>query len=442
LDLLLQGITLKDGIGGFCMGKNRVVITGLGIVSTLGTTVEQWWDNLIQGFSKVDVINWMKLGEGITPLGAEIKDFDFDELFDQADTYKPYLDKGMQFGFVAAKQAYENAGLEKDRGLIDNDRFGIYVGTTTGGIKSMYNEVEKYVQSKNASEVDPNIIYTFPPSSWPSLLAHYFRANGPTKVVGTSCYAGGESIGNCYRDIKDGLIDVAVVGGLDAPIINLSYMSFYLIGATSRWKGKPEEACRPFSKDREGMVFGEGSAFFILENLDLALKRNARIFGEIIGYSATCDGDHMVHPTEEADRYSAAITQALKEAEISPEKICYVSCHGTGTHANDLAETNAIKKALGRHSRNVCVSSIKSMIGHSFGGATAIEILGLVKSLETKVVPPTINFEVEDPECDLNCVPNKAKKLPACEYVLKTATGFGGSNMAMVLRAWNLKEVG
>ncbi len=423
------------------MGNNRVAITGLGVVSSMGLSVNEWWKNLIKGESKIGILDWLQLGDEITPLGAEVKNFDFEKLFDQADLYKDYLDKSMEFGFVAAKEAYDDAQLGSYRHLIDPDRFGVYIGSTTGGIVSAFGDAEKFVATNEPSSVDYNIIYKFPPGSWSALLAHYFNACGPSKSVGTSCYAGGESVGTCYRDIKDGLLDVAIVGGLDAPIIVTNYLSFYLIGATSKWQGNPSEGCRPFSKDREGMVFGEGAAFFVLENLESALKRNAKIYAEIVGYSATSDGDNMVHPSEEGIRYGNAISQALNEAGIAADQIAYVSCHGTGTQANDKAEVKAIKNALGEHSYELCISSIKSMIGHSFGGATALEILGLVKSLQTKIAPPTANYHIQDPECDLDCVPIRARKLKNCSYVLKTATGFGGSNMAMIIKNWDGKGV-
>ncbi|WP_024832007.1 beta-ketoacyl-[acyl-carrier-protein] synthase family protein [Ruminiclostridium josui] len=417
------------------MKKRRVVVTGMGVVSSLGISVENWWENLIKGDSKVDYVDRISR-LGVRALGAEIKDFKFNEHFLEHDTYEKYLDRSMKYGFVAAKEAYDKSNIEAARELFESDKFGVYVGTTTGGIESAYNESAKYLGTINNSAVSPEIIYSFPPASWPSLLAHYFKADGILRSIGTSCYAGGESVGNCFRDIRDGYIDVAIAGGLDAPMVITNYLSFYIIGATSRWKGEPSSACRPFSKDRTGMVFGEGAAFFILEDLELALKRKAKIYAEVLGYAATTDGDHMVHPSEHGTRWSDAIKMALKEANVSEDMIDYVSCHGTGTLANDKAEVRAIKQALGEHSKNISIGSIKSMIGHAFGGATAIEIVQLIKSLETKIVPPTVNYAEHDSECDLDCVPNNARKLSRCNVVLKTATGFGGSNMAMVLRNW------
>lgn len=419
------------------MSERRVVITGLGVVSSSGIGVDDWWQNLTKGKSMINNITSFHLEDDIIPLGAEIKNFEFERLFPEGMEYFDYLDRGMQFGFVAAKEAYKDANLKEDRLTLNKDRIGVYVGSTTGGIISAYKEAKKSILDETYKNIKKNIVYCFPPGVWASLLAHYFRVDGLSKVVGTSCYAGGEAIGHAYRDIKEGKLEIVIVGGADAPILITNYLSFYLIGATSRWKGDPREACKPFSKDRDGMVFGEGAAFIVLEELGSALKRDANIYAEIIGYRATSDGNHMVHPAEDATRYAAAITQALQEAKIAPKDVAYVSCHGTGTSANDRTEVKAIKKALGSHSYNICINSIKSMIGHCFGGATAIEVVGLVKTLQTKIVPPTINYNEFDPDCDLDCVPNQARKLTRCNYAVKTASGFGGSNMAMVVRNWS-----
>lgn len=363
------------------------------------------------------------------PIGAQIKDFKFSELFTEAPKYEPYLDRGMQFGFVAAKQAFEDSNINP----INRKKFGIYIGSTTGGIISAYEEGVNYLKKKDNDS--KNLIYSFPPASWPAMMGHYFGAEGILRTVGTSCYAGAESVGYCYRDIRDGKTDVALVGGTDAPIVLTNYLSFFNIGAIAKWQGVPSQACRPFSADRLGMVFGEGSAFFVMENLESAKKRNAQIYGEIIGFAATSDGENMVHPSIEGNRWTNAIQDALSQAEISADLIDYVSCHGTGTQLNDKAEVRAIKGALGSNSK-VPIGSIKSMVGHSFGGASAIELIQVFKSLESKTLPPTINYSLIDIDCDMDCVPNCKKDIEKCDYILKTATGFGGSNMAMVIKKW------
>ncbi|MCY7172667.1 beta-ketoacyl-[acyl-carrier-protein] synthase family protein [Streptococcus gallolyticus subsp. gallolyticus] len=408
--------------------KNRVVITGMGIISSLGLSVDQWWKNLLAGKSAIHFSD--KYDEwNINPVTrlADIKNFNFNESFPQFRKYSPYLDRGMKFGIAAAMQAY----LDSNIGGY-NSNIGVYVGTTTGGIDSAYSEGVNYVKSNSIE--DNHLVYKFSPSSWASLIAHCIKSNGPTKVVGTSCYAGGESIGIAYRNIKAGKVQCALAGGLDAPIVLTNYLSFKNIGAVSSYNGNnAEKSCSPFSEDRSGMVFGEGSAFFVMESLENALKRNAKIYGEIIGYATTSDGENMVHPSTEGSRWSDAINLALKEAEISASQISFVSCHGTGTILNDRAEMRAINNSLNKEIR---IGSIKSMIGHSFGGATALEIAHLIKSLETGWLPPTINFKGFKENEGGRCIVQTEKEYFPCDYVLKTATGFGGSNLAMVLSKW------
>jgi 3-oxoacyl-(acyl-carrier-protein) synthase len=411
----------------------RVVVTGIGVVSSQGIGVKQFWDNIIQGRSRVDRISFEGLNsQKIIPYGAEIKNFKFQDHIADAGKYDGYLDRGLEFGMVAAKEAYDDSNIGHFRNQLDNNRFGIYVGSTTGGLSSVCKITECYVQSKNSHAYQRQSLFTFNPGLWPLILADYFRTSGPAKAFSISCCAGGESIGQCFRDIKFGDIDSGICGGCDAPIVLINYLSFHHIKATSRWKGDPKEACRPFSHDRCGMVFGEGAAFLVLETLEMALARKAKIYGEIIGYSATGDGYNAFAPKENASEWSRAIQNAIKEASIEPKKIGCISCHGTGTKLNDMAETLAIKKAFGKHAYKMAAGSIKSMIGHSFGAATAIETVSLLKTLQTGVIPPTINHAGGDGDCDLDYVPNEAKK-SSCEYGLKTATGFGGSNLALII---------
>ena len=339
----------------------------------------------------------------------------------------------MKFGMAAAKQAYDNANLSSYITDENRARFGIYVGSTTGGICSAFDTGVDYLE--NLEQKNDKVIYSFPPASWPAILANYFGAEGINRSVGTSCYAGSESIGICYRDIKEGVVDIALAGGTDAPIMLTNYLSFRNIGAMSKYEGEASEACRPFSKDRTGMVFGEGAAFFVMESLDSARKRNATILAEITGYAASSDGDSMVQPSLVERRWSDAITDAIAQAGLKPEDIDYVSCHGTGTHLNDKAEARAISLALGENSK-AKIGSIKSMLGHSFGGACALEVAQVVKTLETDVLPPTINYHEYDEECPLDVVANKKITNYVCHNILKTATGFGGSNLALIFKRW------
>ena len=413
---------------------HRVVITGVGAVSAYGLGARTLWRSVVSGRSAVDSLRSLAGYEmSSPPLGAEFQDFDFTTALPGAEAYAHLTDRGTQFALVAAQEAFDDARLGSALGeTIPNDRFGVYLGTTTAGILSATDMAVSHLTRTPLP--DFSLAHAFCPGAWPDLIAHRFSADGIMRSVSTSCYAGGESVGLGFRDVKEGRTTVALAGGCDAPIAITNYMSFQIIGATSRWTGDPARACKPFSADRDGMVFGEGSGFLVLEDLDSALARNARIYGEIIGYAATSDGEDMVRPSHDGSRWADAIRQALAEASIAPDRIDYVSCHGTGTRENDRAEVRAITDALGR--TDVPIGSIKSMIGHAFGGASALELVCLGMILVDKILPPTINYSAPDPECDIDCVPNEARPVTRCDYALKTATGFGGSNMARVMAGW------
>lgn len=411
--------------------KKRVVITGMGAVSPFGVGVQTFWNNLIQGKSKIELLN-IGLDKGIyTPYGALLKNFNFADHFVQADRYAPYLDRAMQFVLTATHEACEQAGLFKDTERISRDRVGVYVGTTTAGHVSAYNQAQKLYNE--GEKFSTHNLFQCTPGVWPMIIGKFIHANGPMKSYCISCSAGGESIGNAFRDIRDGIADVIVTGGGDAPISKINYLSFYLIKSTSRWKGNPSEACQPYSKNRPGMVFGEGAGMLVLESYEHAVQRGTKILGEIVNYAANTDGFHIVAPDPEAVRYGDTITAVFKEAGLQPGDIGYISCHGTGTYRNDAAETKAIKRSLGKHAHRIKLSSIKSMLGHAFGGSTALELISLTKSLKEGVAPPTINYKEFDPECDLDCVPNQCAKIDT-DYGIKIATGFGGSNNALLLK--------
>ncbi|RLP12714.1 beta-ketoacyl-[acyl-carrier-protein] synthase family protein [Propionibacterium australiense] len=417
------------------MTNHRVVITGLGAVSPYGVGAHTLWRSVVSGKIAVGELHSLSKFEiSPPPLGAELCDFDFAAEFPQAATYANLTDRGMQLALVAAQEAFDDAHLTDTLGkIIPNDQFGVYLGTTTAGIASAADMATSHL-TRSPRPIS-SLTHTFCPGAWPDLIAHHFSANGILRSASTSCYAGGESVGLSFRDIKTGRTTVALAGGCDAPIIITNYMGFRVIGATSRWTGEPAQACKPFSANRDGMVFGEGAGFLILEDLSSALERNAHIYGEVIGYAATSDGEDMVRPSHEGSRWSDAIQQALTEARISPNHIDYISCHGTGTRENDRAEVRAITDALGR--TDTPIGSIKSMIGHAFGGASALELVCLSMTLREKILPPTMNYSTLDPECNMDCVPNEARTIEKCDYVLKTATGFGGSNMALVLADWS-----
>ena len=391
------------------------------------------WKNLIKGRSAVDLLDINLDIEKYTPLGACFKDFAFSSSFKEHKKYKGYLDRAMEFIMVATEEACKAAKIFEDIKLIDKYKFGVYLGTTTAGHASAFENAKKLIQIKK--KFDSKSIYRGTPSLWAMIVSNYIKACGDAKIFSISCSSGGESIGNCYRDIRDGKLDIAITGGGDAPITQINYLSFFLVRATSRWKGDPAKACRPFSKDRMGMVFGEGAGILVMETLESALKRKVNILAEVIDYGSNVDGYHIVTPDPNAERYGDLIIQLLKNSKVNVKDIGYINCHGTGTLLNDKAETKAIKKAFGKHAYKLNISSIKSMIGHAFGGSTAIETVTLVKVLNEGKAPPTINYHEFDLECDLNCTPNKATEIDT-EYGLKIATGFGGSNNVLLIKKW------
>ena len=411
----------------------RVVVTGMGAVTPYGIGVDNLWKNLVKGVSKVRSLDQkLKLNkERYKPYGADLKDFDFKKNFKEHQKYQPYLDRSMEFIMVATQEACNQAKIFESQHLINKDRFSIYLGTTTGGHLSAFKSIKKMINT--GERLDDKSLFTCTPSLWPMVVADYVKANGLMKTFAISCSAGGESVGNCFRDIRDGKFDIAITGGGDAPISQINYLSFYLIKATTRWKGDPTKSCRPYSGDRSGMVFGEGAGILVLESREHALKRGAPIIAEIVGYNANADGYHIVAPEPKAERYGNLITQLLNDSHVKPEEVGYVSCHGTGTRLNDKAETQAIKNAFNGNAKKIKIGSIKSMIGHAFGGSTAIEIVALIKSLNENTAPPTINYEKPDDACDLNCVPNYAQDIHT-DYGLKIATGFGGSNNALLIK--------
>ena len=443
--------------------ERRVVVTGLGVISPAGINVNEFWNNLVNGANKVNLLTEFNLPSRYFVYGAKIKNL---KSKFKKSPYKSYLDKAMHFGLLAAEEAYLNSGINNNRCDIPLGKFGLFIGSTTGGIDSVFHIAKDYFINTPLNVLKEfiyavlsrgkpipvhktaliaklrrdcsatNIIWKFSPGYWAAILAHYFAIDGPVMSYCTSCYSGGEAFGKAFEYIQEGIIDVALTGGLDAPIVLNNCLSFVLIGAASNWKGNPAESCRPFSLDRCGMVFGEGAGFFVLESLEHARKRKTKIYAEVLGYCATSDGNSMIAPEASAKRQTKAIGEAIVQAKINVSDIDYICCHGTGTVANDRAETLAIKNALGDHAYKIVANSIKSMIGHGFGAATAIEILSTIKVLNHKLVPPTINFGQRDPECDLNYAFNSPVQLSRCNYALKTASGFGGTNLALVLKDW------
>jgi 3-oxoacyl-[acyl-carrier-protein] synthase II len=410
----------------------RVVVTGLGAVTSLGHDVDTFWSNLVAGRSGIRRISLFDPSEFASQIGAEVRDWDAAQHMDPKEARRN--DRYTHFGFVAAKQAAADAGLEMGRE--DGDRVGVMIGSGIGGMFTFETQL-KVLMHRGARKVSPFTIPSLIGNMCAGLVAIELGARGPNFGLVSACATGTHALGEAAHTIRRGDADVMIAGGSEAAITPFAYASFCAMKAMSTRNDAPERASRPFDCSRDGFIMGEGAGVLVLESLEHARARGARIYCELAGYAATCDAFHITQPDPEGKGLSMAIKRALGSAAVAPETIDYINAHGTSTPYNDKFETLAIKKVFGAHARTVAISSTKSMTGHLLGAAGGIESVICVKSLQTQTIAPTINLEEPDPDCDLDYVPNAAR--PAkLETVLSNNLGFGGQNAAIVFRA--LKE--
>ncbi len=404
---------------------NRVVVTGVGVISPLGNEKEEFWSNLVNGVSGVGFI------EGIHPevkIGAQVKNFD-------PENYLPkkkarHTDRADQFAVAAAYHAIKDAELALQQ---KNNDIGIILGQGHGGLFSMEQQYTSFFE-KGASRVSPFTIPMIIP--FVGEIAIAYGLNGPQLAICTACAAGNHAVMEAYRLVKEGDARVMLAGGAEAVITPFCYAAFNNAGAlTKAWNNAPKKASRPFDAKRDGFVMGEGSAMMILENLESALQRDANIYAEVVGYGETGDAYHITNPDPDAEQQARAMQLAMQRAGIRPEEVDYVNAHGTSTPLNDRTETLAIKRALGKSAYSVPVSSTKSMTGHLLGAAGALESVVCVLAIERGIIPPTINYEFKDPECDLNYTPNKAAKKEV-KVALNNSFGFGGPNATSIFRKY------
>ncbi len=399
----------------------RVVITGIGIVSSIGIGVEEFWKNLLDGRSGISPVTAFDTTEHFTHLGGEVKNFDPVQ-FGLKD-YTKSLSRASLLGVAAAKLAFEDAGLHlQDK---DKSNTAVCMGTTMGSVQSTEYINEQMVLF-NIKNFNKHRICQVPTNSTPSAIARFFGINGPVLMFSTACAAGNYAIGYGFDLIRLTRADIAVVGGAE-PFSKVAFTGF------NQFKAVAPEKCQPFDKNRKGMMVAEGAAVLILESLNHALERNAPIYAEILGYGLSCDARHMTTPSVEG--IVACMKKALKESKISPNEVDYISAHGTGTVANDRAEVAAIKEVFGEHYKAIPVSSIKSMLGHTMGAASAIEAAACALAIKTGFIPPTINYETPDPECDIDCVPNTARKHNV-HVAMNNSYAFGGNNASLILKKY------
>lgn len=409
----------------------RVVVTGSGIVSPIGIGVDPFWKALLSGTSGVKRITRFDPTGYECQIAAEVKDFDPLSWIDKKEIRK--MDTFVQYAIAAGLLAVEDAQLKVTDG--GRDRFGVLVGTGMGGIPML---VEQYIvlMEKGPDRVSPFFIPGIIPNMASGRLSMLLGAKGPNSCVSTACATGNHAIGDSFHIIQRGEADIMLAGGTEAVIAPLCIAGFTNCKALSTRNHEPERASRPFDKERDGFVMGEGAAVLILEALEHARDRGATIYGEVIGYGRSGDAYHITAPAPEGEGAVQSMQQALRDAGLPPEAVDYINAHGTSTPYNDANETLAIKRVFGEHAYRIAVSSIKSMVGHTLGAAGAMEAAATVLSLKHGIVPPTINYEHPDPECDLDYVPNKARELPI-QIALNNSFGFGGTNATTVFRRYS-----
>lgn len=406
----------------------RVAITGLGAITPVGNSVPEMWKNIKAGKCGIGPITKFDTAEYKVKMAAEVKDFDPGTVMEKSEVRKS--DRFTQYAMAAAAEAMKDSGLVSGENIAP-ERFGIYFGSGIGGIETFTNDVVKCHEG-GPRRVSPYMVPAMIINMAAGTMAIKYRCKGPAIPVVTACATSTNAIGEAYRAVKHGYADAIIAGGSEAAIIPVSVAGFANMHALSE-SDDPMRASLPFNLNRTGFVMGEGSAVMILEEMEHAKARGAHIYGELCGYGSTCDAHHITAPDPEAEGGAAAIKMAYDESGVDSDDI-YINAHGTGTKLNDASETVAIKKALGEErARKVSVSSTKSMTGHMLGAAGAVEAVISTLALRDGIVPPTINLDEQDPECDLNCTPNVAveRKLDLC---LSTSLGFGGHNACVAIK--------
>ncbi|KZR90668.1 beta-ketoacyl-ACP synthase II [Synechococcus sp. MIT S9508] len=412
-------------------GLQRVVVTGLGAVTPIGNSVADYWSGLTSGSNGVASISLFDASRHACRFAAEVKDFDPTGFLEPKEAKR--WDRYCKFGVVAAKQALAHAGLEISE--TNAERIGVSIGSGVGGLLTMETQAH-VLEGKGPGRVSPFTVPMMIPNMATGLAAIALGAKGPSSAVATACAAGSNAIGDAFRLLQMGKADAMICGGAESAITPLGVAGFASAKALSFRNDDPATASRPFDKERDGFVIGEGSGVLVLETLSHARARGATILAEIVGYGTTCDAHHITSPTPGGVGGAAAMRLALEDGGLSAERIDYVNAHGTSTPANDSNETAAIKSALGQRAQKIPVSSTKSMTGHLLGGSGGIEAVACVLALQHNVVPPTINYINPDPDCDLDVVPNAARE-HTLTTVLSNSFGFGGHNVCLAFQRMN-----
>ncbi|MBD2021786.1 beta-ketoacyl-ACP synthase II [Leptolyngbya sp. FACHB-36] len=410
--------------------RKRVVVTGLGAITPIGNTVAEYWDGLMSGRNGIGPITLFDASRHACRIAGEVKAFDAHLYLDRKEAKR--MDRFAQFAVAASKQALADAQFVIND--LNAEQVGVLIGTGIGGLKVLEDQQEVNL-TKGPDRCSPFMIPMMIANMAAGLTAIHLGAKGPNSCTVTACAAGSNAIGDAFRLVQQGYAQAMICGGAEAAVTPLSVAGFVACKAMSSRNDDPTHASRPFDKDRDGFVLGEGSGILVIEELEHALARNARIYAEIVGYGMTCDAYHVTGQTPGGEDAARAIRLALKDAGLTPEQVNYINAHGTSTPINDPNETMAIKKALGDHAYQLTVSSTKSMTGHLLGGSGGIEGVATVMAVANDRVPPTINLVAPDPDCDLDYVPNQSRA-QTVDVALSNSFGFGGHNVTLAFKKY------
>ncbi len=408
--------------------RKRVVVTGLGAITPIGNTVDEYWQGLLSGRNGIGPITLFDPSRHACRIAGEVKGFDPNDYIERKEAKR--MDRFAQLAVSASLQAVQDAQLAIDD--LNAEQVGVIIGTGIGGLKVLEDQQEIYL-NRGPDRCSPFMIPMMIANMAAGLTAIQTGAKGPNSCAVTACAAGSNAVGDAFRLIQRGFAKAMICGGTEAAVTPLGLAGFAAARALSKRNDAPDKACRPFDRDRDGFVMGEGAGILLLEELEHALNRGAKIYGEIIGYGMTCDAYHMTSPSPGGTGAARAMELAMKDAGITPDLVSYINAHGTSTQANDSTETAAIKKALGDYAKKVAISSTKSMTGHLLGGSGGIEAVATVKAIASDIMPPTINLDNPDPECDLDYIPHVSRS-QTVTVAMSNSFGFGGHNVTLVFQ--------
>lgn len=408
----------------------RAVVTGMGAITPIGNNLSDYWDGLLSGKNGIGLITQFDASQHKCCIAGEVKGFDPHDYMERKQV--KHADRFAQFAIAASKQAVADAKLQIND--LNAEQIGVIIGTGIGGLKVLENQQEIYL-NRGPSRCSPFMIPMMIGNMAAGLTAIHTGAKGPNYCTTSACASGSNAIGDAFRLIQRGYAQAMICGGTESAVTALGLAGFASAKALSIRNDDPAHASRPFDRDRDGFVMGEGGGILILEELEYALSRGARIYAEIVGYGMTCDAYHMTSPVPHGEGATRAIQLAMKDGSLTPAQISYINAHGTSTPANDPTETKAIKKALGESSSQIAISSTKSMTGHLLGGAGGIEAVATVMAIAYEKIPPTINLENPDSECDLDYVPHKSRS-KSLEAALSNSFGFGGHNVILAFKKY------